>query len=212
MKMKIFNYFIKQKEYPENLMEKLQEREKFEIPEVTDDIISGVEYAISTLQPNKAAVIRGLYCDGNTYEQLSEELSIPSWRIRNIEKNALFELSAYERLMYILYGIKGCTGRDSDYTRSNAYEYGYDGIKRVYAMNAAEDPYLLSMSINSLGLNTRCFNALSRHNCKSIGDVVKMDIDTIKNVRKLGVASAKLIAQTLEECGIKDTAWSEFLN
>ena len=119
---RFFNYLIKQKEYPENLLIKIQEQHKFEMPEVTDDIISGVEYAISTLQPNKAAVILGLYCDGYTYEQLSEKISISPGRIKNIEKNALFDLGLYERLMYILNGIRGCTNISYDYAKSDAYE------------------------------------------------------------------------------------------
>ena len=214
---RFFNYLIKQKEYPQNLLIRLQEYEKFEVPEITDDIISGVEYAISTLQPNKASVILGLYCDGYTYEQLSEKISMPTWRIKKVENNALFELSLYERLMYMLYGIRGCTCRNSDYSQSNAYEYGYeqgivDGIKRARSKNPIEDMYFLSLSLNVLGLNTRCRNALWRFQCRTIGDVIELDLDTIKNIRNLGKNSAKLIAQTLDECGVKDTAWSNFLD
>jgi len=214
---RFFNYLIKQKEYPENLLIKIQEQHKFEMPEVTDDIISGVEYAISTLQPNKAAVILGLYCDGYTYEQLSEKISISPGRIKNIEKNALFDLGLYERLMYILNGIRGCTNISYDYAKSDAYEYGYEqgfveGVKRAFLKNPAEDLYFLSIDINALGLNTRCRNALWRHQCRTIGDVVEMDLETIKNIRNLGRSSAKLIAQTLEECGVKETAWSQFLD
>lgn len=205
--------------YPYNLLVAIRGMADREIPEVlTEDHLAGLEYVLSTLEYRERDILLQRYCDGFMRTEIAEVYGVMPERVRQIENKACRKLQPLAKWNYIAYGVAGNMKRvaTSEYNRgySVGYSEGYsdgkadgaDGITKPYASDE-----VLNRPIESLNLSTRAHSCLRMAQCKRIGDVVRLTVDTISTMRQLGKVSANEIAQAINALNIQHSAWDKYL-
>lgn len=69
----------------------------------------------------------------------------------------------------------------------------------------------MQIEIRDMGLPIRSANCLIARNCDTVADVVALSKDEIMQIKMFGTVSRHDVAEKLENMGIVDTAWKEFL-
>ncbi len=73
------------------------------------------------------------------------------------------------------------------------------------------DADVLSLPLEAMEISVRAQNCLQSCQCRRIGDVAKVPIETIWRMRNLGKKSADEIARALNRNRIFGTAWDAYL-
>lgn len=80
-----------------------------------------------------------------------------------------------------------------------AYSVADAMLARRGAMKASDD---LAAGIDSLGLSTRASGVLKRLGCQTVGDVTRLDEQTLIAARNSGITTRREIVRALEERGL----------
>lgn len=194
LKMKDFK-----EEYPKNLLATLQATAfrsiELTIEDVSDDILAGLEFAISSLSEREQTILKMRYREHKTYKEIGDALGVTCECIRAHDNKILLRLREPKRLGYIKYG---------------KLEYEALVAKRE-SEEKARTPGCYDMIIETLDLSVRSFNCLKKRGCDTVGDVAKLSEEEIIKTKNLGKRSMIEIAKTLHSIGVTNTAWDEFI-
>ena len=186
--------------YPRNLFLTLAADKwfKVQIPvdNITEDMVAGLEYALSTLPPRDQKVVEMRYAQKMTYTAIAIEFDVTSERIRTLEHRSIAKLHHPPLIGYIKYGKQGYVER----------------CKRIEAEKEKrydEDKYL--RRISELNISVRPINRLIAKGYETVKDIVELTEDEIVSIKDLGKKSIVEVAVELESLGITDTNWSRFI-
>lgn len=186
--------------YPRNVFLTLAEDTWFDIhidvENITDDMIAGLEYAISTLPPRDQRVIHLRYGEKMTRSALGKEFGVTGERIRTVESRAMIKLRRPPLLGYIKYGKIGYEKRCAEFEAERDKNY-------------AEAKY--QTEISTWDIPVRAQNRLIAKGYRIVKDIVDLTEDEIIGIQYLGRKSIIDIARALEDLEITDTNWSSFL-
>lgn len=189
-------------EYPKNLLLSMAAMKLYanELPleNITDDILAGIEYSISTLTEQEQKVLRLKYQERKSFSQIGEHLGVSRQRASECERTALSKLLIPPRVTYIRYG-----------------KQGFEEIIAKRDEAALQQPtfeHQASIPLAELNLSARALNALQKRGYETVADIVSLTKKDISNIRNLGDGSIFEIASTLEKIGTCNTAWSLFLS
>lgn len=206
-------------DYPYNLLNAIvQYSPKDTPPNMTDDRIRGLQYAMSTLDSREYEVLMYRYNSKMTLGAIGEIYGLSVERMRQIECKALRKLRTPSRWNYIKLGVAGYWQQRKKQYYDQGYRVGYlegyeTGVKDEKAgkVNAYANNPALNLIIENLELSTRAFQCLRRMNCDRIGDVAAKDADSIVKVRNMGRKTMDEIARALHKRNIVGTAWDQFI-
>ena len=186
--------------YPRNLFLTLAEDAWFDIQidvdNITEDMIEGLEYAITTLQPREQRILRMRYTEKMSFTAIGKEFDITGERIRTLEHRAIVRLHRPPLIGYIKYG-------------KQAYEERCRQAKEEKDRAYKEDKYQLS--IHELDLSIRSHNRLIAAGYDIVKDFVDLSEDEIIKIKNLGKKSIIEVALKLESLGLEGTQWSHFI-
>ena len=163
---------------------------------ITEDMVAGLEYALSTLPPRDQKVVEMRYAQKMTYTAIAIEFDVTSERIRTLEHRSIAKLHHPPLIGYIKYGKQGYVER----------------CKRIEAEKEKrydEDKYL--RRISELNISVRPINRLIAKGYETVKDIVELTEDEIVSIKDLGKKSIVEVAVELESLGITDTNWSRFI-
>ena len=163
---------------------------------ITDDMIAGLEYAISTLPPRDQRVIRLRYGEKMTRTAIGKEFDVTGERIRTVEGRAMIKLRRPPLLGYIKYGKVGYEKRCTEFEAERKKNY---------------DEAKYQTEISTWDIPVRAQNRLIAKGYRIIKDIVALTEAEIIGIQYLGRKSIIDIARALEELEITDTNWSNFL-
>ncbi len=206
---------MENKEYPQNLIDTLSDN-VFNKPKIiTDDVMTGVDYAVSTLKPEERNFIRCKFQKHLPMTQICDELRKSPDEIAKLEKTSILKLRHPWVYKYILHGIEGYALHKSITEFFHGYWLGYQDAKK-----GARNKALYSFSprnskncpgIEQLGLNKKTYNCLTRAGIITIGDCLKLREKDIKEIRGLGVKGADEVAKSICAAQIYSYSWEHFL-
>lgn len=209
---------ILKEEYPKNLVMAIMDSIEVPISEFTPDIISGINYAVSTLDEREQVLIRLRYAEKKSLAQIGEHFGFKQERSRQIEVRALRKLRTPICWKYITLGVSGFAKKLSE----SAYEQGHQvGYSEGYQQGLEDAPKgitktgfsinVLNLPIECLGLSKRAYNALMRAEYHVLGDITELDFYTIYHIRNLGVEQRHEVAVGLKKYGLFPTEWDNWL-
>ena len=186
--------------YPRNLFLTLAADKWFnvQIPvdNITEDMVAGLEYALSTLPPRDQKVVEMRYAQKMTYTAIAKEFDVTSERIRTLEHRSIAKLHHPPLIGYIKYG-------------KQAFEERCRRIEAEKEKHYDEDKYL--RRISDLNISVRPINRLIAKGYETVKDIVELTEDDIVSIKDLGKKSIVEVAVELESLGITDTNWSRFI-
>ena len=186
--------------YPRNLFLTLAADKWFnvQIPvdNITEDMVAGLEYALSTLPPRDQKVVKMRYAQKMTYTAIAKEFNITGERIRTLEHRSISRLRHPPLIGYIKYG-------------KHDYEERCRRIEAKKEKRYDEDKYL--RRISDLNISVRPINRLIAKGYETVKDIVELTEDEIASIKDLGKKSIVEVAVELESLGITDTNWSRFI-
>ena len=185
--------------YPRNLFLTLEEDKWFDMhldtENITEDMIEGLEYAISTLQPRDQRILKMRYKDKMTLSAIGREYDLSVERIRTIEHRARIRLRHPPLLGYIKYG-------------KQAYEKRCADIEAEREKRYDEEKY--QTKIFDLDMPVRAQNRLVAKGYRIVRDIVDLTEEEIIGIQYLGRKGIIDVAKALRAIGITDTVWNEF--
>ena len=187
--------------YPINLIGTLLRRAVVN-PEITEDILAGIEYALSKLTDVEREVIKLRFAFHMTYKQIGITRGRSENGSRGITVNALRKLRRPKLLGYILYGKNGFA------EMSYIFRFPWEALPQ---QKNAHDPEVLAISFEKLYLTVRSFNALRLAGYECVGDIVALTPEQIMSIKYLSKENLEEIALKLRKIGITDTSWNEFV-
>ena len=185
--------------YPKNLLLVIQVTAVYptELPadNITDDIIAGLEHALSTLAEREQKIIRMRYQEHLPLREIGVAIGVTTERIRSLDDKILRKLREPQRLGYIKYG-----------------KLGYEALisQREEEKRNAVDIMQRQMTLEELDLSVRSFNCLKKRGCDTVDDVANLSEEEIIKTKNLGRKSMIEIAQALQAIGVYNTAWDDF--
>lgn len=186
--------------YPRNLFLTLAKDKVLhvEIPtdNITEDMIAGLEYAISTLPPRDQEVVHMRYAEKMTYVAIGKRFDVTGERIRTLEHRSIVKLHRPPLIGYIKYG-------------KQAYEERCAKAKDEKDLAYKEDKYQLT--IHELDLSVRAHNRLIAEGYDIVKDFAHLTEDEIIKIKNFGKKSIVEVALKLESIGISGTEWSHFI-
>ena len=201
--------------YPQNLINAISTI-TYKPKMITDDIIAGVNYAVSTLSLLEQDFLKLKFQYEKNLDDICNELCLPPDVIVELENRAIKKLRHPWVYKYILYGIVGYTLRKSIREFFNGYRLGYDDAKndRESAYYSNENTYLSleTPRIETLGLNKGTINCLTRAGIQTIGDCLMLRMEDIREIRGLGPIRADEVARSLVNAHIFSYNWEQFLS
>lgn len=186
--------------YPRNLMLVLVERARgaLELPveSITDEIVSGTDYAISLLTEKEADIISLRYKEHKTLGEIAVKYNVTSERIRSIEDRAEWFLTKPEISGYIKYGRNAFEVIRAE-TEEKEMERGY-----------SEET--LNITIEEMDFSVRVFNCLKRMGYDTIRDLAYLTEDQMIKIPYLCLKQRKEVAKKLAELGVLRTVWDDW--
>ena len=186
--------------YPRNLFLTLAADKWFnvQIPvdNITEDMVAGLEYALSTLPPRDQKVIEMRYAHKMTYTAIAKEFDVTGERIRTLEHRSISKLHHPPLIGYIKYG-------------KQEYEERCKKIALEKEQRYSENKY--QRRISDLNISVRPINRLIAKGYETVKDIVELTEDEIVSIKDLGKKSIVEVAVELESLGITNTNWSKFI-
>lgn len=206
-----------EEEYPLNLLRTLDNR-NFEGQPLSEDIINGLEHAISLLDRREQEIIRCRYRESMTKSETAKALDISFSTVSTTEGKAIRKLRHPSRFCFVRNGLQGqaAVKQNEDYARG--YEYGYklgynqaisDMEQGIVRNGSNED--LMQIPLSAIGMGLRPFNILYRCGYRTVSDIITLSRDDIRGLRGMGYKSYISVASALNRYGIKNTNWDEYL-
>lgn len=205
-------------DFPKNLLYAVRGGWEDEDPtELCQDVLSGIQYALSTLSDRERYILYERYREKRTLSSISEDLGVISERVRQIESKALRNLRYRRNMMFMTKGVSGYIKELNKLEYERGYQKGYDaGYKQGIedAPNGiAKDGIsvtLSSLPIEALDLSVRAFNALKVAGFNVIGDITALSRREMIHIKNLGPKQREEVAAGLHHYGITDTDWDMF--
>lgn len=205
-------------EYPKNLLYAVRGTWEDEEPtELTQDVLSGIQYAISTLNEREQYILIERYKGKRTLRSIGEDLGVIPERVRQIEVKALRNLRYRRNMLFMTKGVSGYIKDVVKVEYERGYQKGYDaGYKQGIEdapqgiAKAGISVTLSSLPIEALDLSTRAFNALKVAGFNVIGDITSLTQREVVHIRNLGPKQRHEVAAGLQHYGITDTDWALF--
>jgi len=101
--------------YPLNMLLSLLDATTLEVPELTDDVLAGIEYALSRLTDREREVLRQRYEERKTYSAIGVDFNVTASTVQKNEYTAFRKLRHRQVMGYILYGKIGFVKREYTY-------------------------------------------------------------------------------------------------
>lgn len=184
--------------YPNNLLQAIADMspdtENIPTNNITEDIVLGLEYALSTLMEREQEVLQLRYREHTLLREIGERWGCSVQNINAIELRALSKLLSPTRLGYIQHGKRG-----------------YAKLLAQIKIQTAPTEYQSEIPLKDLGVGQRSINALAKKGYVAVGDIAPLTKKEISAIRNLGLQSIVEIAEALERVGVCNTEWSEFL-
>ena len=201
--------------YPRNLLLAVRGAWEQESPtELTADVLSGIQYAISTLNEREQLVICRRYKERKKLREIGEEIGVQQERSRQIEIAALRKLRSRRNMSFMIKGVDGYIKERCKVEYERGYQVGYS---TGYQQGVEEAPKgitkagisvtIVSLPIEALDLSVRSFNALRCAGYVTIGDLLNVDEKGIIHIKNLGTKQRQEVAVSLYRYGISQTAW-----
>ena len=191
---------IMKEEYPRNIMRMINESQTLNIAipvdNITEDMVLGLEFALSTLPPRDQRILQMRYAEHKTFSSIAQEFDVTTERIRTVEHKALTRIRRSNSLGYIVYGMHGNEIRLQKQKEERQKENA----------EKAEQIRIFDMDIG-----TRAQNRLIASGCTTLQDILSLTEDEINNIRQLGNQSRVEIARYLKYKGFTETIWSKYL-
>lgn len=186
----------RRKNYPANLLYKLQVNEKtgsnIDYDNMTFDQLQGLEYVLEQLTEREKVVIQMYYEEGFTKKEIANRFEVTDRRIHQILEKVYRKLRAKEKLLfYVVNGYEvmmGCL--QEQLTREEKRYCNVRGIR--------DKDHLYYQKIACLDLSTRVYHALCREGIATVRDLI-VSICSSQRIRNLGDLSCSLVKRVLEE-------------
>lgn len=101
--------------YPLNMLLTLLDTTTLEVPELTDDVFAGIDYALSMLTDREREVLHQRYEERNTYSAIGTFFHVTASTVQKNEYSAFRKLRHRQIMGYILYGKDGFAQREYTY-------------------------------------------------------------------------------------------------
>ena len=101
--------------YPLNMLLTLLDTTVLEVPELTDDVLAGIDYALSMLSDRERVVLHQRYEERKTYSAIGEVFHVTASTVQKNEYSAFRKLRHRQIMGYILYGKDGFAQREYTY-------------------------------------------------------------------------------------------------
>lgn len=186
--------------YPQNLILTLIDG-LIESIEVTPDMETGLEYALSTLTDIEREILKLRYEGRLTYDQIGEVRGRDGGGARQRESNAFRKLRRPPMIGYILYGKEGFAKMD--------YIFHWPW-KEPPPKKEPPDEKTYAIPFEELDLTVRSFNNLRRAGYEVVGDIVNLSYEEILKIPYLPRKNCNEIAWKLWHLGFEDTCWKYF--
>lgn len=207
---------MEQSYYPQNLIDALAGRYLYRPKLITDDVMAGINYALSTLKPNEKKYIELRFQNDLSLDDISVELKISVEDIEDFEDTVIKKLRHPWVYHYITHGIVGYTLYKSIKEFFNGYQNGYADAregKEDLAYHSRKPGFNLETpSIDFLNLSQRTFNCLTKAGITTIGDCLMLREEDIRGIRGLGPIGADEVARALVDAHIFCYNWEQFLS
>lgn len=205
-------------EYPKNLLYVVRGAlEDDEPTELTEDVMAGIQYALSTLKERERYVIIERYREKRTLRSIGEDIGVKTERVRQIINKAERNLRHPRNIAFMTKGVIGYIKKVNAIEYERGYKRGYDegyeqGMKDAPngVVKAGMSVTLASLPIEVLDLSIRTFNALKKAGFNTIGDVVPLTYREMIHIKNLGTKQRGEVASGLHRYGIIDTEWKLF--
>lgn len=204
--------------YPKNLLYAVRGPHEDKDPTVvTQDVLAGIEYALTALSERERYVIKARYADRQYLRAIGETLGIKPERTRQIESDALRKLRCPRSMMFMTKGVEGYIGELCQEKYDCGYQAGFDagyekGVEDAPQgeVRAGKTVTIMSLPIESLMASNRSNNALSGAGYKRIGDIVNLCRREIIHIKNLGPKQRQEVAAGLRYYGVTETDWNFF--
>lgn len=206
-----------EEEYPLNLLRTLDNRH-FEGQPLSEDIINGLEHAISLLDRREQEIIRYRYRESMTKSETAKALDISFSTVSTTEGKAIRKLRHPSRFCFVRNGLQGqaAAKRNEDYARGyeDGYKLGYhqaiSDMEQGIVRNGSDED-MTQMPLSAIGMGLRPFNILYRCGYRTVSDIIKLSREEIRCLHGMGYKSYTSVASALNRYGIKNTNWDEYL-
>lgn len=186
--------------YPENLLTAVFDRTEFKVPEITEDIKAGLEYALASLDERRQTILRLRFKENVSQRRVAELLGVSPSAIGSMERDSIFKLHRPPVVAYLMYGKTGYEKR-MEQLRLN------DEAMR----NTDEYKAIMTIRFEELDLSIRAFNCLRRSGYETIGDIVDLTEEEIIHIKNIGWKQYDEIGRALLSKGITKSEWIEFI-
>lgn len=202
-------------DYPMNLLNAVAKGEwEGEVP---PDINGTVAYLLAEFSDRQRQIIAMRYEQGISYEKIADVFCVTGERVRQLEEKTLRFLRAPKRIAFLQKGIAGYISDCKTLAAQNAMNEQMDvaiqtlniitdrlstitGDEKIGELEKIAMNTRLETPIEDLDLSVRSYNCLKRANVRTVGAILKCDLD---NVRNLGKKSILEIERKLTELGVK---------
>lgn len=204
--------------YPRNLLYAVRGWHEEEEPiNLTQDVLSGVQYAVSTLNDREQFIIKCRYAEGMTLRAIGEKIGVKAERTRQIEIVALRKLRDRKKMMIMTIGLEGYINEQSRIEYERGYQIGFnDGYEQGLldapkgVVKEGKSVAITSLPLEALNISLRTRNALGCAGYKRIGDILKLYRREIIHIKNLGPKQREEVAAGLHYYGITETDWDFF--
>lgn len=186
--------------YPENLLTAIFERTGIEVPEITEDIEAGLEYAVSTLDDRRQTILRLRFQENISQRKVAEMLGVSPSAIGSMERDSIFKLHRPPVVAYLMYGKTGYENRMEQMRLQDEAERNTEAYKKIMGIRFEE-----------LDLSIRAFNCLRRAGYETIGDIVDLTEEDIIHIKNISWKQYDEIGRKLLARGVSESAWIGFI-
>lgn len=187
--------------YPLNLLTDVLDITEFEIPEITKDIVSGLEYASSLLGERRNEILKMFYKEGLSVPRIAEFFNVSKSAIYTLKRNAIMRLRRPKCICYLIYGKEGFEQRER---------------KQLLDMQTKRDSIeykeIMKIRFEELDLSVRSFNCLRRAGFIMIGDIVDLTEDEIIHIKNISWKQYDEIGRALLAKGVTESTWLDFID
>lgn len=187
--------------YPENLLTAIFERTNIELPEITEDIEAGLDFALSTLDERRQTILRLRFKENVSQRKVAEMLGVSPSAVGSMERDAVFKLHRPPVVAYLMYGKAGCENRMEQLRLQDEAERNSEAYKAIMRIRFEE-----------LDLSVRAFNCLRRAGYETIGDIVDMTEEEIIHIKNISWKQYDEIGRALLSKGVKKSEWIGFID
>lgn len=186
--------------YPENLLQDVFDRTTYEMPEITEDTVAGIEYAAGAMDNRRLQILLMYYRDGKTLREIAEFFCISPSRASGLKRETVAKLHRAKYVGYLLYGKQG-------------YEEHLEKhrLEQAAKRDTEEYKHIMDIRFEDLDLSVRSFNSLRRAGYTTIGDIINLSEEEILNIKSISWKQYDEIGKVLMSRGVVSGAWLGFI-